>query len=137
MNSRLKDKINIGNHNIECTGAIREARYRETKTGKYDGIHLYGSSGCKAYTLSVVNILKNAQLTSSEYEYHQSCAQHKYQNGYRQSRHNVYKQKVNRVNIRNVHSQREGRNVYHQQAVFSLPTKNRFDSLSGLNQGNW
>ena len=48
MASTVKDKIFVGNHNIECTGAIKEARYRHTKSGKYDGIHLYGSSGTKA-----------------------------------------------------------------------------------------
>ena len=45
MESPYKQKIYVGNHNIECTGAIKESRYRHTKSGKYDGIHLYGSSG--------------------------------------------------------------------------------------------
>ena len=39
MASTVKDKMFVGNHNIECTGAIKEARYRHTKSGKYDGIH--------------------------------------------------------------------------------------------------
>ena len=80
MDSADKEKIFIGNHNIECTGAIKESRYRHTKSGKYDGIHLYGSSGRKAYTLSVLSILKAANVISSEHDYHQSCAQFKYQN---------------------------------------------------------
>ena len=29
MNSQFKDKIMIGNHNIECSGSIKEARYWE------------------------------------------------------------------------------------------------------------
>ena len=73
------ERIFIGSHNIECTGAIRESRYRHTKSGKFDGIHLYGSSGMKAFTLSVLNILKAANVTSSEHDFHQSCAQFKYQ----------------------------------------------------------
>ena len=79
MDSPIKDKIFIGEHNIDCTGAIRESRYRQTKSGKYDGIHLYGSSGRKAFTLSVLNILKAANVTSSDHDFHQSCAQYKYQ----------------------------------------------------------
>ena len=51
MDSPDKEKIYIGCHDIECTGAIKESRYRHTKSGKYDGLHLYGSSGRKAFTL--------------------------------------------------------------------------------------
>ena len=32
LNSSAKEKIFVGNHNIDCTGSIRESRYRETKT---------------------------------------------------------------------------------------------------------
>ena len=79
MNSQYKEKIIIGNHNIDCVGAIKESRYRVTKTGKYDGIHLFGSSGRKAYTNSVINILNLAQLTSPDYVSHQTCPQTRYQ----------------------------------------------------------
>ena len=79
MESPDKEKIHVGNHNIDCTGAIKEARYRHTKSGKFDGIHLLGSSGQKAYTLSVLNILKAAKVTSFDHDYHQSCNQFKYQ----------------------------------------------------------
>ena len=60
MSSKLKDRIFLGSHNIDCTGGIREARYRETQTGRFDGLHLLGSSGKKAYTNSVLNILNLA-----------------------------------------------------------------------------
>ena len=126
MTSDYKDKIIIGNHNIDCTGAIREARYRQTKSNKFDGIHLYGSSGRKAYTLSVLNILRAAQLTSPEDNYHQSCAQHNYQE--RQTRfRQAGRQGGQKYRSKNVHSQNAG---------YNLPTQNRYDSLSGLNQGN-
>ena len=129
MNSEFKDRIIIGNHNIECSGAIKESRYRETKTGRFDGIHLYGSSGRKAYTNSVLNILQCAQLTSSEYEYHKTCPQSRHQD------------RQNRQRSQNKHRQRFNTksdwNVYNQQNEFTLPTANRFESLSSKNQGNW
>ena len=130
MNSPLKNRIVIGNHNIECTGAIKEARYRETKSGRFDGIHLYGSSGRKTYTLSVLNILKAAQLTSSEFDYHQSCAQYKYQTRqmrYQHGQNNVCKQTQDT----------DIRPVYRQQRGYTVPITNRFNTLSNLNQGNW
>ena len=49
MNSKFKEDMIIGSHNIDCTGAINEARYRETKSGK---------SGQKAYTNSVLASLR-------------------------------------------------------------------------------
>ena len=76
----MKNKIYIGTHNIDCTGAIQSARYRHTKTGRFDGVHLYGTTGSKAYTKSVLNILKSASLFSSEEDYHLSCPQSQYQN---------------------------------------------------------
>ena len=79
MNSPLKEKIHLGNHNIECTGAIKEARYRHTKSGRYDGIHLYGSSGKKSFTLSVLHILRAANVTSSEHTFNLACNLFKFQ----------------------------------------------------------
>ena len=80
MNCPMKEKIFIGNQNIDCSGAVQSARYRNTKTGRFDGVNLYGISGSKAYTLSVLNILRSAGLILSDHEYHLSCAQYKYQN---------------------------------------------------------
>ena len=54
LSSPLKDQIHIGIHSLECAGAIKEARYR--LGNKYDGLHLYGPSGRKAYTESVLKI---------------------------------------------------------------------------------
>ena len=122
MDSADKEKIFIGNHNIECTGAIKESRYRHTKSGKFDGIHLYGSSGRKAYTLSVLSILKAANVTSSEHDYHQSCAQFKYQN------------KQNRQSAKS--GDRKVRKS-QQPFTFSVPTHNRFARLPAMDQGNW
>ena len=74
-----KEQIFIGSHNIDCTGPILAARYRHTQTGKFDGVHLYGSSGSKAYTNSMLNILHSAALISSEDLYHADCPQIRYQ----------------------------------------------------------
>ena len=126
MTCQHKDKIFIGTHNIECSGSIKESRYRETKTGRFDGVHLYGSSGQKAYTLSVLNILKAAQLTTSDFDFHQSCAQSQYK-------------QTNRSN--NVRSNRQGAgqtaHSRRQTGYYSIPTQNRFQTFARPNQGNW
>ena len=65
MQSPHKNKIFVGTH-IECSGGIREARYRCTKSGRFDRIHLYGCTGMKAYTNSVMNILKFAGILADD-----------------------------------------------------------------------
>ena len=72
MSSDQKDRIHVGTHDIECTGSIREARYRETKTGRLDGLHLFGSSGQKTYTNSVLNILKTVGMVEPSFD-HSEC----------------------------------------------------------------
>ena len=124
MESSYKERIHIGSHNIECTGAIKESRYRHTKSGKFDGIHLFGSSGQKAYTLSVLNILQQANVTSSEHDYHLSCAQFKYQN--KQKRSEYKSNKGDRPNDRK-----------NNQDNFKVPTYSRFTGLNDSDQGNW
>ena len=57
-NCHLKQKIFIGSHNLECSGATRAARYIDVNTGKYDGVQLFGRLGVKAYTNSILNLLK-------------------------------------------------------------------------------
>ena len=58
LGSSLKEKIVIGSHRLECTGGVRYARYMQGK--KYDGIHMYGPAGKKAYTESVLSIIRDA-----------------------------------------------------------------------------
>ena len=57
-----KNKLSVGHHNLECRGGVLDARYRNLQRKNYDGVHMYGPSGMKAYTASVVNILCTAQL---------------------------------------------------------------------------
>ena len=112
MESSYKSEIFIGNHNIDCTGASRESRYRNTQTGQFDGVHLYGSSGQKFYTLSVLNILKDANITSPEYNYHLSCPQ-----------------------AQHLKQARNSRSVTNKSATQSVPLYNRFSSFQSL--GNY
>ena len=125
MSSPLKDRMVIGGHNIECSGAIRESRYRESRTGRFDGIHPYGSSGRKAYTRSVLNILEAANITSPDY--HGPCAQFIHQN--RQIRANRG-QRGNSFGAKNIRDK-----YVHTQKVFNIPTHNRYEAL--YTQGNW
>ena len=130
MNCTDKSRILIGAQNFECTGAIKESRYRETKTGKYDGVHLYGSSGRKAYTNSVINILEAANLISEDYLYHQTCPQAKYQASQKQMSHITYqyKHKNNKSNMK------QSNFTQYTQPQYQVPTYNRFSTLG---QGNW
>jgi hypothetical protein len=59
---KFKDKLAVGIHNLECTGSIKEARYTDIRSSKYDGCDMYGPSGMKAYTSSVLKILKAAGI---------------------------------------------------------------------------
>ena len=79
------DKIFIGSHNLECSGELKVKRYKDDRTGWYDGVHLYGSAGKMAYTESVLNILLSsfpAQAHANTYhtpdDSHTSCPQSKY-----------------------------------------------------------
>ena len=58
LNSHLKNKISIGCHSFENSGTetAHLARYQNLRTGRYDGVHLYGQTGCRDYTGSVENI---------------------------------------------------------------------------------
>ena len=125
MDSDQKHKLFIGSHSIHCSGAIRESRYRHTQSGKFDGIHLYGSSGSKAYTQSVLNICKAAKITSENYNYHQSCPQFQYQNNRRKYNHG-----------QRLRAQNSGNRKQYQEA-FTIKTHSRFSPLRSLDQGNW
>ena len=60
----LKTKLVIGTHTIECTGSIRESRYRKSNPpSMYDGVHLYGPFGRKSYTNSILHILESQNMT--------------------------------------------------------------------------
>ena len=39
IDSTFNEKVVVGSHNLEYKGAIREARYKETRSGRYNGVH--------------------------------------------------------------------------------------------------
>ena len=122
----------MGNHNIACTGSIRESRYRVTKTGFFDGVHLCGSSGKKAYTNSVLNIFKNAGMIDPNFD-HTSCHQSKYwaeKSGYQKNDNWGYDIDTRKAGC--------GKKLYSEivKARYQLPTKNRFSGLR-IDQGNY
>ena len=128
QSSQVKDRIFLGTHSIDCTGAIREARYRETTTGRFDGLHLYGSSGTKAYTNSVLSILKSAGMVDPEFD-HSNCQQARFQARNRKQASNYFWQ--NDVDTRRSECERAQLNTRYE-----IPTQNRFASLADHFQGN-
>ena len=54
--SALKDRIVIGKHNLECSGDIIAASYRDDKNNKYDGVHMNNNFGLRAYKRSVTKL---------------------------------------------------------------------------------
>ena len=76
QSSAFKDKITLGKHNLDCDIARLVTRYRDDRTGQYDGIHMHGKEGLNAHTDSISHILEsvlNIPFT------HTSCAQAKFQ----------------------------------------------------------
>ena len=134
MECSLKERLVIGAHNLECSGGVHEARYRDIKTGKYDGVHLYGPSGRKAFSVSVLNILKNAGIVNgavSGQQFYSNIVQFRYQQGkqtykagenFEESR--TYGDATNDKDIR-----KQKHEAQYQQ-VYSVPTYNRFAHLN-------
>ena len=112
LESPLKNRIVIGNHELDCCGAIFEARYRNIKKKLFDGVHLFGSSGQKAYTESVLRILRDAKLIKHDPPkfFRRYC--------------NSNKQDI---------SQPQNTYEISQKSVFAVPTYNRYEALQ---QGN-
>ena len=113
FNSPLKDRIVIGHRSLESSGSgvTHYDRY-QGRSGKYDGVHLYGRTGSLDYTNSVKTILSMAvgrypELVQTERgtaqleDSHTNCAQAQYQ---------------------------------RRNSQYSVETRNRF---SALNQGNY
>ena len=90
--SSLKDRIIIGRHSLESSGVgtAHFSRYQNSVTGRYDGVHLYGQTGCTDYTNSVKTMLMTAQpkpnqsntgprVGTAQSKNHTNCAQAKFQ----------------------------------------------------------
>ena len=83
LNSGMKNKIILGRHNIDIT--TPSTVYRDDLTGRYDGVHMYGSQGKEIYTRSVERIFRSilpvtATPTQQRPLYsHVTCPQAQYQ----------------------------------------------------------
>ena len=88
-------------------------RYTDERTGKYDGVHLYGRDGQMVYTESVINILLSSLNTQAQFNQesanHTSCPQ------------TVFKKKNMKKN---------------QQGKYNVKVSNRFSTLNKV-QGNF
>ena len=127
-NSTFKNKLSIDNHNLECSGGRFEARYRNIQSKRFDGIHLYGPSGMKAYTASILNILSSAQLVKKtppkyydEFE-HMKCDQARYQ---ARQQFRVQGNKKSKARV-------SGKDDYQ----YTVPTYNKYAGLGNNFQGN-
>ena len=106
--SPLKHKIVLAQHKLDCSDATRQDRYTDRKSKRYDGVHMYGESGKKAYTTNVLSIVsaciatQRPGLRPRQDNYHRSCPQTKYRNE------QINKKKENR---------------------YSVPVQNRFNVL--------
>ena len=92
---------------------MREARYKDTKTGHFNGVHLFGPSGVKSYTKSLLSILDSAKLVRS----------------------NVPKYYDEFVTVTNQSNGLGRKRVMGQIKRNITPTQNRFSVLEGL--GNY
>ena len=146
----VKDKIVIGIHNLECSGGIREARYRDSIRQHYDGIHMYGPSGAKAYTTSVLDILSEANIImeSGEFisgsDFYKSFIQYEYQKRRNrrnnQNRHrDIHHMRSDSDNDRDIRPRRDSDNdrdvrpkriFSHHDDRYTVPTSNRFAHLN-------
>ena len=136
ISSPLKDKISIGNHDLECTGAIRDSRYRYGD--KYDGLHMFGNSGRKAYTESVLIILRNSEMikrSPPNYFRRFHCDQTKPSSNKESLQNAKYASKIvytcptqetDYLNDKDIRKN-------HSKYVYSVPTYNRFSSFNQEN----
>ena len=98
----MKDRISIGQHSLESSGdgAVHLDRHKSPITGRYDGVHLFGLSGCRDYTDSVKSIL---MLALSGCGTAQNCPQAKFQKetNYQQTVHTQNRFSVFNSNMEN------------------------------------
>ena len=110
MTSPMKGRIMIGKHTLDCPDEAFLDRYRDENSLKYDGVHMYGSWGRHAFSLSLKNIFKVAireiEPAQSVQSYHKSCPQTMYQN----------KQKTTKTS-------------QHYETSYNVPVNNKFSLL--------
>jgi hypothetical protein len=140
LDSKYKAKLVIGNHNLDCSGGVKEARFRYLKNRKCDGLHMYGPSGKKAYTISVLDILRNAGIvqmngqTATNFFRNQLKFEHQKRKTSKQSRASrVQPVSANDRDIRQNNQKKQYRQTETQNyngQRYSVPTSNRFEHLN-------
>ena len=66
LDSPHKNKVLIGSHSLDCSKDIKNRRYTDPQSGRYDGVHMYGDVHKTVYTESVLNILLNSFQTQPQ-----------------------------------------------------------------------
>ena len=123
LRSEYQDKITIGTHRLECEGGIRDSRYRNNN--RYDGIHMVGPSGKKAYTESVLCIMRSAGHMKNDppryfRRFHESVSQTKPEVTYF-----CPTQDTDYLNDRDVRTYAQ----VVRSPAYTVPTANRFSPL--------
>ena len=129
MQKGCPKNLMIYDQNLECNGGLRQKRFGSPgivdKNGKpWDGIHMRGRLAVTHYTDSIIRILSGTaalpvHLSKSKSNFHKSCPQTLYQQGY---------QRNNRKDDRN--QSRVGNNYTHGQ------TWKKSNNYGHRNQGN-
>ena len=111
QSSAMKDRLTLGVHSLSCPDDVLTARYRDENSGRYDGVHMYGRQGMKAFSSSVILILKSfltpANKTATNDD-HSSCPQTKHMNDKKKTTKPEYQ--TNQTN-------------------YTIPVRNKFDIL--------
>ena len=144
--SPMNNKIFIGRHSLVSPGAgsTHLNRYKDYKTGMYDGVHLYGRTGVRDYTDSVKSIMMMAlsdqhpniintgvqRGNSGGADDHTRCEQAMYQ--WRQTQ-MKWSQRQSHSAPQYSYGVQYTQHTRGVQQPWSLPTANRF---SVFNQGN-
>ena len=79
LQSKYRGRLVVGEHSLHCHGARREARYgRPGVTKGYNGVHFRTKEGKKAYSDSLIRILKKEKAGSVEEEV-ENCQEEKWE----------------------------------------------------------
>ena len=99
QNEPTNSRITLGKHNLDCPADMANAWYMDDRTGRYDGVHLYGSRGSWAYTMSVLTILQDvipSSHSSHSSTSHQNCPQEIYARSQKQNQSRKFSHKTHR-----------------------------------------
>lgn len=138
MASSLRDKIYIGQHDLVSNGAIFEARYQDIIRKRFDGVHLWGPSGSKAYTLSLFNVLNTCGILFTSKPVAQLYSNYCYDKLNGKRNRGRISRPVNQVRViqrvqPNLVNENDGsvqNNREESHNLISVPTYNRFAPLN-------